>query len=151
MLPATVAGEPTRVRPTSEVSARFATLRRTGTAPELLLRQELHRRGRRFRVHTRIDGLPRRLVDIAFTRWRVIVLVDGCFWHSCPEHGTLPRSNRDWWVWKLEHNRERDADTDSRLHALGWTVVRVWEHVDSVRAADVVEQVLVAAGAPPRR
>ena len=150
-MPATVPGEPTRVRPAREISARFSTLRRTGTTPELLLRQELHRRGRRFRVHTRIDGLPRRRVDIAFTRWKVIVMVDGCFWHSCPEHGTLPRSNRDWWLWKLQHNRDRDADTDVRLRELGWTVVRVWEHVDAVVAADVVEAALVASGAPRHR
>jgi DNA mismatch endonuclease (patch repair protein) len=80
------------------------------------------------------------------------VLVDGCFWHSCPEHGTLPRANRDWWVWKLQHNRDRDADTSARLHALGWTVVRIWEHVDPQSAADTVERALTGAGAPaPRR
>lgn len=148
-MPATVSGEPTRVRPAGDVSARFSSLRRTGTAPELLLRRELHRRGRRFRVHTRIEGLPRRRVDLAFTRWKVAVLVDGCFWHSCPEHGTLPRANREWWVWKLEHNRDRDADTNARLHDLGWAVVRIWEHVPADEAADTVENALLTAGAPP--
>ena len=113
----------------------------------MLLRRELHRRGRRFRVHARIDGLPRRRVDIAFTRWRVCVLVDGCFWHSCPEHGNLPQTNRDWWRWKLDRIRERDADTDNALRALGWTVVRVWEHVPPVAAADLVETALTSARA----
>lgn len=80
-----------------------------------------------------------------------MVLVDGCFWHSCPEHGTLPRANRDWWVWKLEHNRERDADTDRRLHDLGWAVVRIWEHVPPQLAADTVEHALTTAGAPGHR
>ncbi|NEC92722.1 very short patch repair endonuclease, partial [Streptomyces sp. SID12501] len=85
MDPSTGAGaEPTRSRPSPEVSARYSRLARTGTAPEVLLRRELHRRGRRFRVHARIDGLPRRRVDIAFTWWQGCVLVDGCFWHSFP-------------------------------------------------------------------
>lgn len=139
--------EPARARPSPEVSARYSRLARTGTAPELLLRRELHRRGRRFRVHARIEGLPRRRVDIAFTRWRVCVLVDGCFWHSCPDHGVLPRTNRDWWEWKLERTRQRDADTDAALNALGWTVVRVWEHVPFAAAADLVEDALARTGA----
>lgn len=134
--------EPSRRRPAPGVSARYSRLARTGTAPEMLLRRELHRRGKRFRVDTRIEGLPRRKVDIAFIRWRVCVLVDGCFWHSCPDHGTVPRTNREWWVWKLERTRQRDADTDAALSALGWTVVRVWEHVPPVVAADLVEAAL---------
>ena len=141
----TVAGEPPRVRPSRDVSARYSSLARTGTTPEVLLRRELHRRGRRFRVHARIDGLPRRRVDIAFTRWKVAVLVDGCFWHSCPEHGTVPRANREWWEWKLRRNTERDVDTDARLQALGWTVVRAWEHTDPQSSADCVETALERA------
>ncbi|WP_307802763.1 very short patch repair endonuclease [Cellulomonas dongxiuzhuiae] len=145
-----VDAEPPRRRPAPEVSARYSSLARTGTAPEMLLRRELHRRGRRFRVHARIEGLPRRRVDIAFTRWRVCVLVDGCFWHSCPEHGVLPQANRDWWEWKLERTRQRDADTDAVLRSLGWTVVRVWEHVSAVEAADTVEFALTRSAATVR-
>lgn len=85
-----------------------------------------------------------------FTRWRLAVLVDGCFWHGCPDHGTLPASNREWWTWKLAMNAARDADTDARLADLGWVVVRVWEHVPGNEAADVVEAELVARGAPRR-
>ena len=142
--------EPPRSRPTPDVSARYSRLARTGTAPEILLRRELHRRGRRFRVHARIDGLARRRVDIAFTRWRVCVLVDGCFWHSCPDHGVVPRTNREWWEWKLGRTRQRDADTDAALSSLGWTVVRVWEHVPPVVAADLVEAALTSAAATVR-
>lgn len=134
--------EPPRSRPDPAVSARYARLARTGTAPETALRRELHRRGRRFRVHARIEGLPRRRVDIAFSRWKVCVLVDGCFWHSCPEHGALPHTNRDWWQWKLTRTRARDIDTDSLLASLGWTVVRVWEHTPPSDAADLVDAVL---------
>lgn len=137
--------EPSRLPPDAAVSARYAALARTGTAPELLLRRELHRRGRRFRVHTRIEGLPRRRVDIAFTRWKVCVLVDGCFWHGCAEHGSIPARNHEWWEWKLARTARRDADTDDRLRELGWTVVRVWEHVAADVAADLVEYSISAA------
>ncbi|MDO5285294.1 MAG: very short patch repair endonuclease [Actinomycetia bacterium] len=135
--------EPPRTLPTAAVSARYARLPRAGTSPEMALRKELHRRGWRFRVQYRVDGLPRRSVDIAFPRIRVAVFVDGCFWHGCPEHGTRPQTNSDWWRWKLQKVSDRDADTTQRLEELGWTVVRIWEHVDAADGADTVEAVAV--------
>lgn len=134
--------EPFRTRPAGALSARFSRQRRTGTAPELLLRRELHRRGRRFRVHYAIPGLPRRRADIVFTRWRLAIFVDGCFWHACPTHGTLPQTNREWWAWKLAKNTARDRDTDRQLERLGWTVLRIWEHEPTASACDCVESVL---------
>ena len=134
--------EPPRARPAERVSRRFSNQRRTGTAPELLLRRELHRRGRRFRVHCAIPGLPRRRADVVFTRWRLAVFVDGCFWHACPLHGVLPRSNSEWWTWKLANNRARDVDTDQRLEGLGWRVLRIWEHEPPGSACDRVESAL---------
>ena len=134
--------EPARVQPGERTSQRFSAQRRTGTAPELHLRRELHSRGRRFRVHYPIPGLPRRRTDIVFTRWHLAVFVDGCFWHGCSDHGVQPRSNRDWWQWKLQNNRARDRDSDERLQALGWTVLRVWEHEPPESAADRVEHLL---------
>lgn len=138
--------EPARERPSAAVSRRFSEQRRTRTAPEMALRRELHRRGRRFRVHARIDGLPRRRADVLFTRWRLAVFVDGCFWHGCPDHGVRPRANSEWWRWKLETNAARDRDTDERLAALGWTVLRVWEHEGPASAADRVEAELDRLG-----
>ena len=67
-------------------------------------------------------------VDIAFTRRRVAVFVDGCFWHSCPDHGTRPQSSQGYWDAKLALNRRRDAEVDALLTGCGWHVVRVWEH-----------------------
>jgi DNA mismatch endonuclease (patch repair protein) len=119
--------------------------RRVGTAPELALRSELWRRGRRFRVDFAVVGRRRR-VDIAFTRLKVAVFVDGCFWHSCPEHGSLPKNNRDWWRVKLEANTRRDRLTDAVLAEAGWRVVRVWEHEPVTLAADRVESELGAVG-----
>ncbi len=83
--------------------------------------------GLRYRVDFPLAGMRRR-GDIVFTRCKVVVFVDGCFWHSCPEHGTLPKHNRAWWIEKLRVNVERDRDSDRRLTDAGWSVVRVWEH-----------------------
>lgn len=101
---------------------------RSGTQPELELRRALHRDGYRFRVGWPVPGMRRRTVDIAFTRRQVAVFVDGCFWHGCPVHGTLPQSNGSWWQEKLAKNVARDEQTSRHLEAFGWTVVRVWEH-----------------------
>lgn len=86
----------------------------------------------------------RRRADIVFTRAKVAVYVDGCFWHSCPDHATVPKANRDWWIEKLAANVRRDRDTDERLHSAGWEVVRVWEHEDASQAADEVERIVRA-------
>lgn len=134
--------EPRRSRPPAHLSARFARQRREATEPELAVRRELHRRGLRYRVQYRVEGLPRRRVDIAFPRKRLAVFVDGCFWHGCPEHCVIPKSNRDWWLWKFDSNARRDADTDQRLADLDWSVVRIWEHVGSDEAADAVVEAI---------
>ena len=115
-----------------------AVLRRD-TGPELRLRQELHRRGLRYRVDIRPLPTLRRKADLVFTRAQVAVFVDGCFWHSCPDHLSLPKSNGEWWRSKLEGTKIRDADTNAKLRAADWLVIRVWEHEDPACAADVVE------------
>ena len=130
--------EPYRVRPDPTMSARFSTQARDATKPEMALRRELHRRGLRYRVQYRVPGIPRRRVDIAFTRARLAVFVDGCFWHACPEHCVVPKSNTQWWEWKFAVNRARDSDTDMKLGDLGWRVLRLWEHESPVDMADRV-------------
>ena len=112
--------------------------RQRDTKPELDLRRLLHAAGYRYRVDFKVDGLRRGKVDIAFTRAKVAVFVDGCFWHACPEHATWPRANSDWWREKLHANVRRDRETDRRLHELGWSVVRVWEHEAAAEAAERV-------------
>lgn len=128
-----------------QVSARMSRAARRETAPELALRRALHAAGHRYRVVHPVPGNRRRTIDIAFPKARVAVFVDGCFWHGCPEHGTRPRANGQWWIAKLEANRARDADTDRKLRAAGWQVVRVWEHEDVQAALSVVEAALVEA------
>lgn len=106
------------------------------TQPEMRLRSALHRRGMRYRIHRRVEPDVRASVDIAFPSAKVAVFVDGCFWHRCPEHATIPKANGDWWRAKLEGNVARDRRTDEALSSRGWTVIRVWEHEDVEQAAE---------------
>jgi len=123
--------------------------RRRDTSAEMAIRRELHRRGLRYRVDRAPLAGSRRRADIVFGAARVAVYVDGCFWHRCPEHGTLPKANRAWWEEKLLANQRRDQDTNERLTAAGWLPVRVWEHEEPAAAADRIER-LVRARRPDR-
>ena len=118
-----------RPAPANEaVRRRMSRQARRDTAPEVALRRALHRRGLRYRVGIRPVPELRGAADIVFTAARVAVYVDGCFWHMCPEHSTMPATNAAWWKAKLEGNRMRDRRTDEVLARHGWEVVRVWEH-----------------------
>jgi DNA mismatch endonuclease (patch repair protein) len=130
------------IPPSPAKSTEMSRLGRRDTAPELALRSELHRRGYRFRVdRSPLPGLRTR-ADLLFGPLRVAVYVDGCFWHSCPEHGTRPKTNCDFWDKKLKRNHERDIATDRVLREAGWEVVRIWEHEDPISAADKVVKAL---------
>lgn len=120
--------------------------RRIDTKPEVRLRSLLHRSGFRFRKDFKLSfegGSVR--PDVVFTRQRVVVFLDGCFWHRCPEHGHSPRSNTEYWQPKLQRNVERDRRIDARLAQVGWHVVRIWEHVSVDEAAEVVAKTLRSA------
>ena len=64
-----------------------------------------------------LPAAPRRTIDIAFTKAKLAVMVDGCFWHGCPEHSVPPKHNADWWANKLAHNRARDQETTLLLES----------------------------------
>lgn len=109
------------------------------TKPELAIRSELHRRGLRYRVDRRPEKDIRSRADIVFGPARVAVFVDGCFWHRCPEHGTLPVNNREWWATKLGENSARDRSVTHALSERGWVVMRIWEHENPIEAARRIE------------
>jgi DNA mismatch endonuclease, patch repair protein len=117
------------------VAARMSKQARAHTEPEVTLRRLLHAAGLRYRVGLAVPGMQRRTIDVAFTRAKVAVFVDGCFWHSCPEHATFPAANKDWWAEKLAGNTARDAATTAHLESLGWRVIRVWEHESMAEVA----------------
>ncbi|MDE0268381.1 MAG: very short patch repair endonuclease [Acidimicrobiaceae bacterium] len=109
------------------------------TKPELAVRSAVHRRGLRFRVSERPLADLRRTADMVFRKARIAVFVDGCYWHGCPSHHTQPATNREFWTTKIASNIARDADTNTRLEAAGWTVLRFWEHEDPELVADIVQ------------
>ncbi|MFG3202068.1 very short patch repair endonuclease [Streptomyces sp. NPDC048192] len=117
------------------------------TKPELRLRSLLHREGRRFRVNARPVATLRRTADVVFSKDKVAVFVDGCFWHGCTTHRNIPATNRDFWAPKIEGNKNRDRETDKLLVEHGWFVVRVWEHTPIDDAAELVRQGLDEAKA----
>ncbi len=109
--------------------------RHRDTGPELRVRRAVHAMGLRYRVATRPLKAVGRSADLVFTRARVAVFVDGCFWHGCPDHFSLPSTNTDYWTTKIEGNALRDRETDHLLDDAGWTVVRIWEHELALEAA----------------
>jgi DNA mismatch endonuclease (patch repair protein) len=126
----------------ADARTRMKANRGRDTAPEMALRRELHRRGYRFRVDRAPVSSLRCRADLIFSRDRLAVFVDGCFWHGCPEHLSWPKANRDWWRTKISATIARDRRNDAVLRAAGWAVIRIWEH-DSVQlAADLVVSAL---------
>ncbi|MEU7905854.1 very short patch repair endonuclease [Actinoplanes sp. NPDC049118] len=137
----------TPVSTSEAVSRSMKANRRTGTGPERRVRSVLHRLGLRFRKDYLVTVAGVRVrVDIAFPRRRVAVFVDGCFWHSCNRHGSLPKTNVLFWQQKLRKNVERDALVTQALSAAGWQVVRIWEHEEVGAAASQVASVVGGRG-----
>lgn len=120
----------------------MARVRQSGTKPETELRRELYRLGLRYRVAYPVIARPRRVADVAFLGQKLAVFVDGCFWHGCPLHASWPKHNASFWKNKIEVNRMRDVDTNARLRALGWRVVRIWGHESPVSAARKVFRII---------
>ncbi|MFJ3747578.1 very short patch repair endonuclease [Streptomyces albidoflavus] len=136
---AKVALPPESTASSLDVRASMRGNRGRDTRPELLLRSLLHRRGLRYRVDTQPIADVRRRADLVFPRDRIAVFVDGCFWHGCPDHYRPAIKNADFWREKINGNRARDAETNERLTAAGWTIIRVWEHDAPAQAADQIE------------
>lgn len=125
-----------RPLPKSEVvSAQLSRMPSHSTQPELALRRALHAAGLRFRVNARdLPGRP----DLVLSRARLAIFIDGCFWHACPEHGVMPKSNGEWWRAKLAGNTERDSRKDRQLEELGWIPLHFWEHQPVNLISDIV-------------
>ncbi|WP_240192867.1 very short patch repair endonuclease [Glycomyces sp. YM15] len=136
------ASRPTRVLRPAPVSENTRTIMRANkskdTKPERLLRSAVHARGLRYRIHHRPVTDLRRTADLVFTRAKVAVFVDGCFWHGCPEHYRPAQRNSEFWNTKIETNMRRDSDTRQKLEDAGWLVIRVWEHEPVEAAADLI-------------
>ena len=102
----------------------MSAIRSKHTKPELRLRKAIFARGHRFRIHYKLLGSP----DIVFPSKKIAVFVDGCFWHMCPKHGHMPKSNKAFWKRKLERNVARDKQYNKKLRKEGWKPIHIWEH-----------------------
>lgn len=110
------------------------------TKAELAVRRLVHARGLRYRVNVRPERDLRRTADLLFTRARVAVFIDGCYWHGCPQHFSIPATNLDYWEGKIGRNRRRDIETTALLEERGWTVLRFWEHETPGSVADSIAE-----------
>ncbi|WP_156687469.1 very short patch repair endonuclease [Mycobacterium sp. Marseille-P9652] len=113
-----------------------------GTRMELQVRRRLHALGYRYRVDRRPLPDEKFRGDIVWSGRRLVVFLDGCFWHGCSIHGTTPKSNTGWWRNKIEGNRARDRRVDELLRRNGWTVLRFWEHDDTEAIVEAITQYL---------
>lgn len=127
----------------------MSRIRACNTTPELLLRKALWACGLRYRLHT---STPAGRPDIVFSRARVAIFVDGCFWHGCPDHYVKPKTRTEFWSHKLRENVLRDIKQTRELEGLGWRLVRVWEHEVFANLEELVLKVrAVVDGAADRR
>jgi DNA mismatch endonuclease (patch repair protein) len=138
-------GDPAVMPLTAGVSSRMRLQRTRDTAPEIATRRTLHAAGLRFRVQYPVPGVPRRSIDIAFPAPKLAIFIDGCFWHGCGKHRSIPENNSSWWREKIRINQERDRTTDIHLIASGWRVLRFWEHQD---VSEIVSAVLAQTRRP---
>lgn len=113
--------------------------RSSGSKPEVAVASAIHRRGLRYRKHVNPEPSLRCKADFVFRKARVAVFVDGCFWHSCPDHGRVPKDPTGYWAVKLKRNVDRDRRNDEALTSLGWIVLRFWEHDEPDAVAAIVE------------
>ncbi len=117
----------------------MSRIRAKNTGPEKKLRKMLWSRGiRGYRIHYHLPGKP----DIVFTKRKIAIFVDGCFWHKCPFCFQEPETRKDFWMKKINSNVERDAENIRKLREDGWTVLRFWEH-DVKKEPDIVVKIII--------
>jgi len=114
----------------------MSAIRSKNTKPELVLRRALWSKGLRFRIH-----YGKEKIDIAFPSKKLAIFVDGCFWHGCPMHSHIPKTNKEYWMPKLKKNIESAKAKDSRLKTDGWEVVHFWEH-ELTNISEPVDKIL---------
>jgi len=134
-----------RFNTTPAVSRVMASIKSSETRPEVLLRKNLWAQGlRNYRKYPKLPGRP----DLCFPTQKLVIFVDGCFWHGCPSHCRLPKKNSDYWTEKIAYNQERDLRINRELQSNGFTVLRIWEHDITGDVLQIVQQVksLLTAG-----
>ena len=119
----------------------MSKIRSKNTKPELLLRKSLWSEGIRYRLHSKkLPGKP----DMVIPKKRVVVFVDGCFWHKCPRCYKKPASNTEYWTKKIRYNISKDKRINNRLKKTGWKVIRIWEHEIVLNRETYINKILKA-------
>lgn len=142
------------IKSPEERSRNMAAVKSRNTSPEIRLRRAIWKVGVRYFTSAgwfrltgrRLPGSP----DLVFPSARVVVFVDGCFWHGCPKHYQLPDTRQEFWRAKLLENQRRDRKVTELLEAEGWRVVRIWEHDTTSRRIDATVATLVNIVRSPR-
>jgi DNA mismatch endonuclease, patch repair protein len=117
----------------------MSRIRAKNTGPEVKLRKLLYANGARgYRIHYKLSGKP----DIVFTRKKIAIFIDGCFWHKCPVCFHAPETRKEFWMKKIQSNIDRDKKVDEKLKIDGWTVIRIWEHEVRKKPEHVVSKIL---------
>lgn len=120
------------------------------TGVEITLRRLIWGKGFRYRKNHRVKGVK---VDLAFPQYRLVVFIDGCFWHGCPAHYSVPKTHRDFWAEKIRANVDRDRRQTVNLEEHGWIVIRVWEHKVNLAPESVAQEIIdiIRSGRKPRK
>lgn len=113
-------------------------IRSKNTKMELKIRSLLHKRGLRFRIHTKLIGKP----DIVFPNKKVVIFLDSCFFHKCRHHYIQPKSNLRYWIPKIERNVMRAKEVNKSLRKQGFKVIRFWEHQVKADAEKIVSKII---------
>lgn len=116
----------------------MSRIRGENTAPEIALRKALWKADYRYRLKSKLPGKP----DLSFPKYKVVVFIDGCFWHKCPDHFVQPKTRASFWQGKIEANVERDLKNNEMLKSQGWRVIRIWEHEIRSSLEDSVARVV---------
>lgn len=116
-------------------------IRAKETALEIMVRKELWKKGIRYRKNVRdLMGVP----DIAIKKHKLVIFLDSCYWHGCPEHGVMPKSNREFWEKKIKRNIERDTEVTSYYRSRNWTILRFWEHEVKQDLDGIIDRIIKA-------
>jgi len=117
----------------------MSRIRAKNTGPEVKLRKMLYAADiRGYRIHYKLPGKP----DIVFTKKKIVIFIDGCFWHKCPVCFQEPETRKEFWLKKIQSNIDRDKKVNEQLKDEGWKVIRIWEHEIRKEPEKVVKKII---------
>lgn len=117
----------------------MSKIRSKDTKIEILFRKTLWKKGFRYKKNSsKYFGKP----DLALPKHKTVIFIDSCFWHNCPKHGYLPKSNLRYWRKKIERNKERDKEVGKHYKKIGWKIFRIWEHEIKKNSEKAIQKVI---------